>query len=124
MKTFSALLLSALLTLALTSGCNRSGAAPKPVSPEAASQSLRSTFASAPSSIRDSAVQAAEAIQRHDTTAAFITVYDLSSRPDLTVEQRKVAGQSLATLLTGLRTSAEAGNAQAKRALDLYRAGK
>lgn len=112
----------AAAVLALT-GCGKKVTATAPIPIEQVPQAVESAFKSAPQEASVAATEAVTAV-REDDPNALANLQDLSSRSDLTDEQRGVAARAMAAYLKQLREKAEKGDKKAEDAIQHYRATK
>ena len=121
--------LNALPALALTfalaglTACGRNDPPPA-IGLAAAPKLLNASFSSADEATRNAAAAAAAALQANNPGRAFATLQDLSSRSDLSPEQRQAAAQSLMAVGKELNEAAARGDAQARQILELHHASK
>lgn len=103
-------------------GCNKSEA-PAPISAEQVQPAVSSAFEKAAPEVKTMATDAAASLTT-DPAKAFVEFQALSSKPDLTPEQREVAAQSMVTANQRLQQAAAAGDKRAQDLLQLHRASK
>ena len=117
----SGLLLAA--ALAFGCGCRKAGE-PAAVSEAAAKLSMTSAFAAASPEVKTLADDAAAALATQDSGRAFLQLSALTSRPDLTTEQRTAATESMMLASQRLRDAVAKGDKDAAKLLEDYRASK
>lgn len=105
------------------SGCSKKEAALAPVPVEQVPQLLESAFQSAPEEIKVEARELSTSV-REDVTGSLTELQNLSSRPDLTDEQRQAAARAMASVHARLLEEAAKGNKKADAELERYRATK
>jgi hypothetical protein len=128
--------LAVVVTLALAAviltGCGgrdgaegETAAAPvvPPVAPEEVENRIQSAFENAPAEASAAAKTVVDSVQTEDP-AALQKLQELSSRGDLTPEQRAVANKSMYALLARLRAAESNGNQKAAAALEQYQLSK
>jgi len=119
---------SCILGLALVAwagaGCKKKDAGASGIAAEQVPATVETAFRSAPEEVRQQAAEAVTAIQSQNDGAAFVQFQTLSSRPDLTAEQRQAAFDSWMVANLRLQQSAAGGNNAAKELLEKYRASK
>jgi hypothetical protein len=116
-------ILSLCFVLAVASGCSRNRA-PAPLPADQAPAVVEKAFKEADPQVKTAATEVVEALQRKDHIKAFFELQDLSSRSDLTPEQREAASRSMLSVNEQLRSAASQGDQQAAEALQAYRARK
>lgn len=104
-------------------GCSRKEAALAPVPVEQVPQLLDNAFQSAPEEIKVEARELSTSV-REDVTGTLTELQNLSSRPDLTDEQRQAAARAMASVHARLLEEAAKGNKKADAELEHYRATK
>lgn len=112
--------LAAMLTIC---GCHKDGASGQASEAERV-KSIRQAFAKSSPDVKAAAEEAAAGLESADTGRAFLQLNLLSSRPDLTAEQRGVTAESMLTAATRLREAAAKGDRDAAKLLEDYRATK
>ena len=117
--------LAIILALLNVTGCGNSGkaTAPPPLAIEQVPQTLESAFKSAPAEANQAANEAITSV-RNEEPEALTELQDLSSRPELSEEQRVAAARAMAAYLKKLRESAEKGDKKSEEAIEHYRATK
>lgn len=115
--------LSICFVLAVAGGCSRNQA-PAPLPADQAPSVVENAFKEADPQVKTAATEVVEALQRKDNIKAFFELQDLSSRSDLTPEQREAASRSMLSVNEQLRAAASQGDQQAAEALQVYRARK
>ncbi len=119
-----ALFLSSLLcTLALMAGCGKHETGASVSTPAEAEAALQNAFKQAKPDVKSLADEAAAAIEK-EPAKALGNLQALSSNPDLDPQQRNAAQDSVLVLTSKLREAAAAGDADAEKALQAYRASK
>ena len=112
----------AVLALALAGCGNSSSGAAQ--TPEEAKAALQQAFTKAPAEVRAIAGEVQAAIQEKNDGKAFLQLGTLSSRQDLTPEQRGVAALSMQAMAQKLNAAAANGDKEAAALMDAYRASK
>ena len=115
--------LSLLCLFALAVGCGQKAVVAPPLAIEAVPAKMEDAFQSAQPEVT-TAVQEAVASVRGDDPAALQQLQELSTRSELTPEQRATANQSLFAVLARLQAAETNGNSKAAEALQQYRASK
>ena len=117
------LLLLFMMTCWFT-GCGKKGAPPPAMSLQEAPANLQKAFESAQPEVKKGAEEVAVAIQEQNDVKSFVSLQDLSARPDLSQEQRTAAAQAMIALNARLREAASKGDKRAEDMLNTYRAKK
>lgn len=118
-----ALALVLLVTGLAMSGCKPAGSAPPPLAADVVPETLEKAFAGAPAEVASVAQAVAQAAREKDPDAVLVLM-DLSTRPQLTPEQRAAASASMNGLLDQARKQAAQGDAAAAAVMEKYRASK
>lgn len=118
------LLVGTVLSVLLSSGCGRSTGGGAAQTPEETKAAMQQAFAGATADVKALAGDVQAAIQSQEDGKAFLQLGALSSRPDLTAEQRAVAAQSMLSVGQKLNAAAAKGDRDAAALLESYRASK
>lgn len=110
--------------LLIPSGCSKTPEAPAAVSVEQATPAMQEAFKSAQPEVQTLAQDVVNSAQGQDDARAFVAANELSSKPELTPEQRQAAIQALMAINERLRQAAANGNTAAEKLLETYRATK
>ncbi len=114
--------LSALLA---GGGCHRRGdTPPQALAPEKVAPTLDAAFKNARPEDQQAAHEVVSALQSKDDPKAFVQLQSLTTRPDLTADQRAAATRSMLSVLAQLQAAAANGNKAAEDLLQAYRASK
>jgi hypothetical protein len=97
---------------------------PTALAPEQVPAAVETAFKDAPAEAKSSASQVVNSLQGKDEVKAFFELQNLSSRTDLTPEQRQAATRSMLSLNERLRAAAAQGDQRAADALQVYRSSK
>jgi hypothetical protein len=116
-------ILAACCALALAAGCDRYEA-PKPLAAEQVPAAVENAFKDATPEVKSSAAEVVNSIQGKDEVKAFFELQNLTSRNDLTPEQREVASHSMLSMNERLRAAAAQGDQRAAQALQAFRSSK
>ena len=108
---------------ALVAGCSKNEA-PKALAPEAVQGEVESAFKEAPADAKSTANEVVTSLQSKDDVKAFFDLQNLSTRTDLTPEQRQTAARSALAINERLRGAAANGDQRAAEALQVYRSSK
>ncbi len=103
----------ALAALGLAIGCSRQAAPPEAMPVAEAPAAVQETFSKSEQEIKFLSEAAISAIQRKDFTAAYVNLQALLNRPDLTPEQRSVAGRAMIGVNAEIQKSAQQGDDKA-----------
>lgn len=114
----------AALAIAVEAGCGGGSAPPEAIPIEEIPARVQSTFQTAPPEVQALANTVASAVKQRDLTTAFVKLQALSSRPDLSSEQRETAARSMISITEELRTAAGDGDQRAQEMLQMHRAHK
>jgi hypothetical protein len=112
-----------LLLCVAVNACKPTAAAPPPLAPEAVPATLERAFADAPADVGVTVQAVAQAARQQDPEAVLVLM-DLSSRPQLTPEQRAALAASMNGLLDQARQRAAQGDVHAAAVVEKYRASK
>lgn len=85
---------------------------------------VHQAFDGASAELKKAADEASEALANGDYDVSLGRISELSSRPDLSSEQRTALAQSQVALMRKLQEEAAAGNAKAAQLMELHRASK
>lgn len=107
----------------ISTGCGKSSGG-QAQTPEETKAAMQQAFAGATGEVKALAGDAQAAIQSQDDGKAFLQLGALSSRSDLTTEQRAVAAQSMLAVGQKLNAAAAKGDRDAAALLESYRASK
>lgn len=118
-----AVIFASLSLGAVLCGCKPAGSAPPPLAADAVPATLEKAFANAPAEVSTTAQAVAQAARQKDPDAVLVLM-ELSSRPELTPEQRTAASASMNGLLDQARKQAAQGDAAAAAVIERYRASK
>jgi hypothetical protein len=109
--------------LALFAGCSRN--TPPPALPaDQVPAAVENAFKEASPDAKNSASEVVSSLHNKDEVKAFLELQSLSSRTDLTPEQRQAAARSVLSMNERLRVAAEQGDQRAAEALQGYRSRK
>ena len=111
-----------LIAFVVLNGCGKRPT-PRISTAEEAQAAIQNAFKQASPESKTAADEAAAAIQNEPATA-LSKLQALSSNPDLDPQQRNATQDSILVVAGKLRAAAAAGDAQAEKALDEYRASK
>ncbi len=81
-------------------------------------------FKGAASEVKGAAGSVSAAIQANDDPRAFAELQQMSSRQDLTPEERRTVAAASAAMLTKLKASAAGGNKAAEDMVNAYRSSR
>jgi len=112
------------LMVLLVSACGKGDQAPEPMAIDQASEQVKSTFAGARQEVRAVADDAAKSMQQGDYVDSYLKLDALSGQEDLTPEQRQKLGETQSAVMRKMSEAAEAGDANAAKALEMHRARK
>jgi hypothetical protein len=104
-------------------GCGKSHS-PAPTSATEAQASMQDAFKQAKPEVKAVADEVVSALQNNDSPKAYIQLHVLSGSSGLNEEQRDAATKSMLLLGQQLRQAAAKGDAEAEKALEMYRATK
>lgn len=121
-RTFLLPLALALSVTAL-SGCNRPGL-PKEISTQEVQTGVAGLFQSAPASAKQLANEVAEAMKGQDFPTAWTKLQLLAQEQGLNGAQTEFVTSSIAAVGAEVHKAEEAGNEEAKKALEFHRANK
>lgn len=115
----------AILLMAF-SGCTKSTSdgLPTASTPKEAASQIQEAFVSAPAEVRSEAKVASEALRTADYEKAIVSLEVMKARQNLTFEQGMAVHNSMVALETKLLTAMEAGDPNAKRAIELLKASR
>ena|SRR5687768_11092166 len=119
--SYVSMLMTALM---LGAGCGQKQEAPKALTSKEIPQAIREAFKEAGPEIKEEISRAVVHLEKQNDVEAFLQLQEMSSKPDLTPEQRSVVARSLIGVSQRLQTSAASGNAQAEELLKVHRASK
>ena len=108
----------------LAGGCSGEVAPPKPIAVEQAPSTLGEAFKTAKPEAKKLADDAVAALGAKDYTKALFALQSLSSRSDLTPEQRDIASRSMLAVNKALAEQANSGDQQAQQTLQFQRSTK
>lgn len=114
-------LLSLAVAIALGAAC---GKEPEAVAIEEAPKAIEKGFAGAPAPAKEAATEAVQALQSQNPGRAFVSLQELSTRSDITPEQREAATKSLMAVRQQLNDAAARGDKNAQQILELHRSRK
>ena len=106
-------LIGSLLLLILAGGCSKQADAPEAMPVAESASKVQETFSKAQEEIRILSEAAAAAIQRKEFPSAYATLQALLNRPDLTPEQRSVAGRALVGVNGEIQKAVQRGDSDA-----------
>ena len=109
--------------VAAAAGCKKSEGPLTPLQPEQVPQAMNQAFAKAPEPIAAAAQPVIQATAAKDPRAIF-GLEDLSTRPDLSAQQREAVQRALQAMLAQARAAAAAGDARSEEVMKTYRATK
>jgi hypothetical protein len=111
----------ACVALVFASACSKKTST-SVLQPAEVPAALDQAFAKAAGEAQQAATESATAVQNNDPATAFETLQKLSSRPDLTPEQRATTARAMAASFKQLRSAAEGGNTRAQAVMQHYQA--
>jgi hypothetical protein len=97
---------------------------PKALAAEQVPGAVETAFKDAPAEAKTAAKEVVESLQGKDEVKAFFELQNLSSRSDLTPEQRQTAARSMLSVNERLRAAGANGDQRAADALQSYRSSK
>lgn len=125
MKIFPGNLALALVAAGLAaSGCGKGGDSPTAADLSAAPGVVKSAFSKSSAEVQAAAAKAAEDIASGNYVESVGDLGELSSRTDLTPEQRQALAQSQIAVMQKLSEAAANGDQKAAEAMELHRARK
>ena len=106
-------------------GCGRGAPPPpEPVDIEQAPATIESTFADASPECKEAADRAIAALNAGNDAQAYLELQTLAARTDLTREQQDLVAGAMIAVNQRMQASAESGDAEAARTLELHRTMK
>ncbi len=111
------------LAVAGFSGCDRQGL-PKEISKQEIQTGVAGLFQSAPPAAKQLANEVAEAMKGQDFPTAWSKLQILAQEQGLNDAQREFVTSSIAAVGAEVQKAEEAGNEEAKKALEFHRANK
>jgi hypothetical protein len=108
-------------SILVTAGCSKgSSSSSAPLAAARVPDEIHKAFDKSPVEVKQAATDYVAAFQEKDSAVAFAGLQRLSTRADLTPEQRSVTARAMATTYQQLRAAAQAGNQSAKAAMQQY----
>lgn len=117
---FTTFLLPVLIGLATMAGCSKTNVGPVGINPAKVPGVVTAAFNKSSENAKQDAQDYVAAFQSQDAAVAFAKVRALSTRPDLTPEQRTVVAGAMQTTFQRLENAAQNGNSAAKGAMHQY----
>lgn len=114
----------ALFAFVAVIGCGPSGAAPESVPLTEAPGKVKQAFDRSAADVKKAADDASQALADGAYDVSLGRLADLSSRTDLSAEQRQALAQSRIAVMKKLQEQAAAGDAKANQIMELHRASK
>jgi len=116
-------LLSAVILVSSALACRRD-ATPAVISAEQVPNALQQGFATATGESKTLADAVGTALKEDNTVGAWTMLNQVKQRSDLTEQQHEVAAKAQRALIIKLQEAADRGDAQARQAVEAYRATK
>jgi hypothetical protein len=104
----------------IATGCSKSSPKSVALSPDQIPVKMNQVFNQSSGETKDLANNCVSASQNQDAATAFLDLQKLSSRNDLTPEQRATTSRAMAGMFQQLRTASEQGNPAAQNVLHQY----
>lgn len=120
MRKLSAFLLAGFVCCL---GCSKPSA-PQPIALDQIPNTVDTAFKGATEEIKTAATGFTASVRNNDLPGAFEQLTDLTSRPDLTPEQRGIAARAMMSVAQNMREAAAKGDQKAAEQLSRYQSSR